>query len=232
MTSAGGEITQMLQEWRAGESAGLDRLLARLYDELRQTAHRERLRLGGRSAPLETTVLVHETYLRLARADPGAAESREHFLAIASRAMRQLLIDELRRRGRQKRGNGQGEETLPELLASPSPGSRRSSSSTSIARSPNWESSVRGCCKSSSAAFSVASPTRRSPSPWGSPAAPPIAIGSKRAPGYSCNSKAGREPSRTAPDRSRGRRSRAPLKVTPPTRPRCCRSRSCPRAAR
>lgn len=109
----------MLQEWRAGESAGLDRLFARLYDELRQTAHRERLRLGGRSAPLETTVLVHETYLRLARAEPGAVVNREHFLAIASRAMRQLLIDELRRRGRQKRGKGQGEETLPELLASP-----------------------------------------------------------------------------------------------------------------
>lgn len=117
MTAAGGEITQMLQEWRAGDSAGLDRLLARLYDELRQTAHRERLRLGGRSAPLETTVLVHETYLRLARAEPGAVANREHFLAIASRAMRQLLIDELRRRGRQKRGKGQGEETLPEWVA-------------------------------------------------------------------------------------------------------------------
>ncbi len=122
MTAAGGEITQMLQEWRAGESAGLDRLLARLYDELRQTAHRERLRLGGRSAPLETTVLVHETYLRLARAEPGAVVNREHFLAIASRAMRQLLIDELRRRGRQKRGRGQREETLPDWVASPPSG--------------------------------------------------------------------------------------------------------------
>ena len=117
MSGGSGEITQMLQEWRSGESAALDRLLARLYDELRRTAHRERLRLGGRSAPLETTVLVHETYLRLARAEPGAAHSREHFLAIASRAMRQLLIDELRRRGRRKRGEGRGEETLPEWVA-------------------------------------------------------------------------------------------------------------------
>ena len=117
MTGGGGEITQLLQEWRSGEPAGLDRLLTRLYDELRQTAHRERLRLGGHCAPLETTVLVHETYLRLARAEPGAAASREHFLAIASRAMRQLLIDELRRRGRHKRGAGRREETLPEWVA-------------------------------------------------------------------------------------------------------------------
>jgi len=122
MSRAADEITQLLENWRAGEPAALDRLLARLYDELRQTAHRERLRLGGRSAPLETTVLVHETYLRLARAEPGAAENREHFLAIASRAMRQLLIDELRRRGRQKRGAGRTEETLPEWVANPPAG--------------------------------------------------------------------------------------------------------------
>ena len=47
----------------------------------------------------------------------GRGGDREHFLAIASRAMRQLLIDELRRRGRQKRGEGQGEETLPDWVA-------------------------------------------------------------------------------------------------------------------
>lgn len=116
-----GEITCFLERWRSGDAAALDRLLELLYAELRRTAHRERNRAGGRWAPIETTVLVHETYLRLARAEPGAISGREHFLAVAARAMRQLLVDELRRRGRQKRGDGETPVTLPENLAAGGP---------------------------------------------------------------------------------------------------------------
>lgn len=91
-----------LQEF---SSEALDQLIALLHDELRALAHRHLRREGGRFT-LQTTDLVHEAYLRLAR-DPRVAErGRAYFHAAAARAMRQVLIDAARRRKALKRGAG------------------------------------------------------------------------------------------------------------------------------
>ena len=100
-----GEITRLLGAVRRGEADAMDRLLPVVYGELRSLARR---RLSGRrpGQTLETTALVHETYMRLidqARAD---WRDRTHFLAVSAIAMRQILIDSARRRYAQKRGAG------------------------------------------------------------------------------------------------------------------------------
>lgn len=90
-------------------------LFERLYDELRRIAHRH---LAGGGATLQTTGLVHEAYLKLSRT---AVVDEAHLLNLASRAMRQVLVDLARSRGRDKRGGGlqvvtltEGAQALPE----------------------------------------------------------------------------------------------------------------------
>lgn len=102
---APGEVTRLLAAVRAGDNAAVDRLFPLVHGELRAIA----ARLLRREAPghtLEPTELVHEAYLRLAAAGPGGAENRAHFLGIAARAMRHLLVDHARRRKSAKRGGG------------------------------------------------------------------------------------------------------------------------------
>jgi len=102
---ATGEVTRLLAAVRAGDSAAVDRLFPLVHDELRVIA----ARLLRREAPghtLEPTELVHEAYLRLGGAGPAGAENRAHFLGIAARAMRHLLVDHARRRKSAKRGGG------------------------------------------------------------------------------------------------------------------------------
>jgi RNA polymerase sigma factor (TIGR02999 family) len=98
-----GAITVALGRLRDGEAAALDELVELLYRDLKLAAHRQRGKIG-RAAGFDTTALVSETYLRLAKAQVLTLADREHFLAVASRAMRQVLIDELRHRRRQRRG--------------------------------------------------------------------------------------------------------------------------------
>jgi RNA polymerase sigma factor (TIGR02999 family) len=83
-------------------------LFERLYDELKRIAHRH---LAGGGATLQTTGLVHEAYLKLSRT---AVLDEAHLLNLASRAMRQVLVDLARSRGREKRGGGLRLETLTE----------------------------------------------------------------------------------------------------------------------
>ena len=86
-----------------GRREDLDRLLERLYDELRQLA--SRVAPGDREGhTLHPTALVHELYLRLVRQDNSQPLTREAFLAVAAKAMRHILIDHARERGAQKRG--------------------------------------------------------------------------------------------------------------------------------
>lgn len=99
-----GEITRLLQAWRAGDQRAVDELWPALYDELRRLARailRGR-RVGDRERP---TSLVHEAYLRLLGADVEWRD-RRHFLAVAARAMRFVLADEARRQLARKRGGG------------------------------------------------------------------------------------------------------------------------------
>lgn len=89
-----------------------DALFQALYDELRRCAHRQ-LR-GGAHETLSTTALVNEVYVKLAGNADGA--DRAHFMALAARAMRQVLIDHARRGGAEKRGGGALLVTLDEAL--------------------------------------------------------------------------------------------------------------------
>ncbi len=100
-----GEITALLSAARAGDRAAEERLLGLVYSDLKRIAHRQ-LWSRGRGETLETTALVHEAYVRLARPSLGNFNDRVHFLAVAARAMRRVLIDRARARSTAKRGAG------------------------------------------------------------------------------------------------------------------------------
>lgn len=99
------ETTALLVAAREGDRAAHDRLFARVYDELSRVASRQAARLRA-SESMSTSVLVHEAYLKLVGHGRSGAKDRPHFFAIAARAMRQILIDHARHRGRGKRGAG------------------------------------------------------------------------------------------------------------------------------
>jgi RNA polymerase sigma factor (TIGR02999 family) len=106
-----GDVTQLLGSLRDGDADALDRLLPLVYDELRGLARAE---LSRHYDPptLQATGLVHDAYLKLAGGAGLDARSRAHFLAIAGRAMRQVLVDNARRRSAAKRGGGAIHATL------------------------------------------------------------------------------------------------------------------------
>lgn len=98
-----GEISLLLARWNGGDSTALDELMPLVYDELRRMASARR----RRSDPLQTlqpTALVHEAYLRLVGSNSPRPLDRTHFFALAGRAMRQIVIDEARRKESLKRG--------------------------------------------------------------------------------------------------------------------------------
>ena len=96
-------ITQLIQTADAGDGAAASELFAALYRELHVIAERE-LRRGGSELTLGTTTLLHETYLNIANREGVRFPDRARFLAYASRAMRGLMIDYVRRRQAKKRG--------------------------------------------------------------------------------------------------------------------------------
>lgn len=104
-----GEVTRLLQAAHEGEPAALERLVPLVYEDLRRLARRHLGHEYGERT-LNTTALVHESYLKLGGA-PLAARDRAHFLAIAARAMRQVLVDHARDRKAAKRGGGSWERT-------------------------------------------------------------------------------------------------------------------------
>ena len=108
-------VTQLLASWRAGEDAARDRLIPLLYGELHRLAERS-LRGERRNHTLQPTALVNEAYLRLVGVDVPW-EDRAHFLAVAARVMRRILVDHARARKRNKRGAGQVHVTLDESVA-------------------------------------------------------------------------------------------------------------------
>lgn len=94
-----------LRAWSDGDQAAGDRLYAAEFEQLRQLARRS-LRAHGRGDQLQTTVLVNECYLKLAGAGSVQADSRNHFLALCARAMRQIIVDSARRQLADKRDGG------------------------------------------------------------------------------------------------------------------------------
>ncbi|MEX2217295.1 MAG: sigma-70 family RNA polymerase sigma factor [Phycisphaerales bacterium] len=116
-------ITQVLIEAAAGGPAAQDRLLALVYDELRQIAGSA---MAGerRAHTLQPTALVHEAYVRLFGHEGARFESRGHFFKAAADAMRRILIDHARARGAQKRGGGRAAlqiEDVAALIEDPNP---------------------------------------------------------------------------------------------------------------
>jgi len=100
------QITQLLQQVQAGDSNAMDAMMPLVYDELKKLA-RAHLRREMRATPLQTTALVHEAYLKMAGSRHPSYENRSHFYGVASRLMRQVLVDTARARAAVKRGNGQ-----------------------------------------------------------------------------------------------------------------------------
>jgi len=110
-------LTQLLALAAQGERAALDQVFAVLYPELRKIA-RARLRSQGRVAQLDTTSLVHESFLRLAQAARLQVEDRRHFFAYAAKMMRNIIIDFAREQIAQRRGGGVEVLQLTTVLAS------------------------------------------------------------------------------------------------------------------
>ena len=102
-----GDVTRLLQRWSRGERDALDKLMPLVYERLRHLAH-DRLRgEHGDDRSLNTTGLVHEAYLKLVDLRQARFTDRAHFLAMASRVMRRLLVDHARARRAAKRGGGE-----------------------------------------------------------------------------------------------------------------------------
>jgi len=97
------EVTQFLRRWRDGDQDALEALLPRVYNQLRDIA-RARLRAERVDHTLDTSALVHEAYLRLTEGATADWQDRNHFFAVASTAMRRVLIDHAKNRQAQKRG--------------------------------------------------------------------------------------------------------------------------------
>lgn len=119
-----GEITQLLAAYSGGEPSAFDRLLPLVYEELRVAAHRQlrRRRPGGQT--LDTTALVHDAYLKLIDHQRAGWRDRNHFMAVATLAMRQILVDHARRRAAGKRGGNEQVVTLEEGRMRDAAGSR------------------------------------------------------------------------------------------------------------
>jgi len=100
-----GDVTQLLQAVKAGETGAFDRLVPLVYDELHSIAHRH-LQRSKRGQTLNTTALVHEVYVKMADQNGLALEDRSSFLAVSACAMRQVVIQFARSRNALKRGEG------------------------------------------------------------------------------------------------------------------------------
>ena len=102
---SGSTATELLRTAESGDPASLDELVPLIYEKLRGIAHRQ---LVGeqRHHTLQTTDLVHETYLRLVGDERVSKRGRAYFYGAAARAMRQVLVDAARKRNSVKRGGG------------------------------------------------------------------------------------------------------------------------------
>jgi len=124
MNAAAVDVTDFLQRAAHGDRLALDALMPEIYASLRQLARRQRARESVRT--LETTALVHEAYLVLAKQSATKFDDRAHFYAYMSQVMRHLLVDHARRRNAFKRQapaqqpsvrDGEEEEALLDVLA-------------------------------------------------------------------------------------------------------------------
>jgi RNA polymerase sigma factor (TIGR02999 family) len=111
-----GDITALLGRARDGDRGAFDELFGRLYPELRRLAH---ARLAGhqRGTAMETTVLLHECYLRFLSSGGLTPADRAHFFAYAAHVMRSIVVDAVRAAQRERRGGGAEHVTLDTAIA-------------------------------------------------------------------------------------------------------------------
>jgi len=109
------DVTQILARVRAGDAQAGEALLPLVYEELRGIA-RGQLAGERRNHTLQATALLHEAWLKLGDLQGAAPKDRTHFLAIAARTMRQILVDHARRKKAGKRGEGWERVTLDVAL--------------------------------------------------------------------------------------------------------------------
>jgi RNA polymerase sigma factor (TIGR02999 family) len=109
-------VSELLAKWRAGDEESLSRLVPLVYNALRRLAHNH-LRKERPGHTLQTTALVHEAYLCLAKQEPMEFANRAHFYAVCAQLMREILVQYARRRNAAKRGGGAYSVTLDNVLA-------------------------------------------------------------------------------------------------------------------
>jgi RNA polymerase sigma-70 factor, ECF subfamily len=115
-----GEITMLLGAWASGDAAARERLLPIIYAELKRMARQVFRRERG-DHTLQPTAVVHEAYLKLTGGSEASFRDRAHFFAVASQAMRQILVDHARARATAKRGGGATRLELREEAAAGAP---------------------------------------------------------------------------------------------------------------
>ncbi len=104
MEARTGEVTKLLDAWTKGDEKAFASLLPLVYNELQRIA-RKRLRQEHEGHSLPSAAVIHEAYLRLVN-ENIEWQNRTHFFAVASRAMRRVLVDHARRKRTSKRGGG------------------------------------------------------------------------------------------------------------------------------
>jgi RNA polymerase sigma factor (TIGR02999 family) len=108
-------VTRHLHDMVDGSSDAFDRVIDLVYPQLAKIAHGQ-LRYRHFGQTMDTRGLVHETYLKMLQQGSVEWKDRQHFFAVSSRAMRQILVDHARRRNAQKRGSGEEVQELNEEL--------------------------------------------------------------------------------------------------------------------
>lgn len=115
MTSAPPNVTGLLRDWSNGDRQAQDKLFGAVYNELRRQAARY-MRREPAGVSLQTTDLIHETYLRLIDQQHVDWQSRLHFFAVSAQLMRRILVDHARRRQAAKRGGSEIRLPLEETI--------------------------------------------------------------------------------------------------------------------
>lgn len=113
MAAGPNQITELLKDWNDGDQTAIDKLMPLVYEEFHRLA-RQYMRREKPGNTLQTSALVNEAYLRLVEQKKIDWNSRSHFFGIAARLMRQILVDQVRRRNFAKRGGGAIRVTLDE----------------------------------------------------------------------------------------------------------------------
>ena len=116
LTAVSHQITLLLDDWSKGDELALEQLMPLVYEELREMARRH-MRRQPSGHTFQTTELIHEAYLKIAKNDGQNWQNRAHFFGVAAQAMRHILVDYARSKQSQKRGGLLEKVTLAENIA-------------------------------------------------------------------------------------------------------------------